>query len=219
MEYPPDFPERLQSKVDEVIAAAEVSFIDAKAKRSNAVYEDSLSSYIETVFFGFAQQCVEAGREGYWTGERIRRAFREFLDVVIDRTFRDKLPSNKQNSTTRYQFREAALSSSQSWVGWREIHEGLNHVFKSPVGTNDASSRQGLPVGVIDEKARRELLLAEYKTATGNPSNKRLYEAGNSGIHKPQFYTWLSGHLSCESATRINFERFLKEKKPPIRRK
>lgn len=63
MEYPPDFPEHLQSKVDEVIAAAEVSFIDAKAKRSNAVYEDSLFSYIETVFFGFAQQCVEAGEK------------------------------------------------------------------------------------------------------------------------------------------------------------
>jgi hypothetical protein len=71
----------------------------------------------------------------------------------------------------------------------------------------------------IDEKSRRERLLAEYKAATENPSNRRIYSSRNSGIHKPQFYQWTEGGLPATSATTINFERFLRDKKPPIPRK
>ena len=66
-----------------------------------------------------------------------------------------------------------------------------------------------------EKSERRQKLLAEYKAATGNPPNKRIYEAVNSGIYKPQFYEWLKGKLPSESATAQNFERFLREKKPP----
>jgi hypothetical protein len=69
------------------------------------------------------------------------------------------------------------------------------------------------------EIRRREGLLAAYKSAMGNPSNKRIYEAGNSGVHKPEFYNWIKGKLSSDSATCINFERFLNDKRPPIPRK
>jgi len=62
---------------------------------------------------------------------------------------------------------------------------------------------------------RRERLLAEYKEATGFPSNKSIYEATNCPIHKPQFYKWLKGSLPADSATTINFERFLKDKRRP----
>jgi hypothetical protein len=74
------------------------------------------------------------------------------------------------------------------------------------------------PSAPEDEEARREHLLAEYKAATDNPSNKRIYEARNSGIYKPQFYEWLNGSLPVDSATCINFERFLRLKKLPIPR-
>jgi hypothetical protein len=67
------------------------------------------------------------------------------------------------------------------------------------------------------EVERRRKLLGEYKTATGNPSNKKIYEADNSSIYKPQFYQWLDGRLPASSATTINFERFLQEKKRPIK--
>ena len=67
-------------------------------------------------------------------------------------------------------------------------------------------------------KARRATLLAEYKLAAGNPSNKRIYEARNSGIHKPQFYEWLRGELPDDSETTKNFEKFLSAKKAPIPR-
>ena len=66
------------------------------------------------------------------------------------------------------------------------------------------------------EMERRATLLAEYKAATNNPSNRRIYEANNSTIHKPQFYKWLKGSLPRDSATAINFERFLREKKPLV---
>ena len=64
--------------------------------------------------------------------------------------------------------------------------------------------------------AKRKALLAEYKQITGNPSNRRIYTAKNSYIHKPQFHQWLKGTLPSTSQTCINFERFLKEKKLPI---
>jgi hypothetical protein len=67
------------------------------------------------------------------------------------------------------------------------------------------------------ETERRRKLLDEYKTATGNPSNKKIYEADNSYIHKPQFYEWRDGRLPTSSITTINFERFLREKKRPVK--
>ena len=51
------------------------------------------------------------------------------------------------------------------------------------------------------EIARRRKLLADYKAVTGNPSNKRIYEATNSGIYKPEFYKWLSAELSSTKFT------------------
>jgi hypothetical protein len=67
------------------------------------------------------------------------------------------------------------------------------------------------------EVERRRQLLDEYKAATGNPSNKQIYEAENSSIYKPQFYEWRDGRLPASSATTFNFERFLHEKKRPIK--
>ena len=74
----------------------------------------------------------------------------------------------------------------------------------------------GSTSGSDDEIDRRTQLLTEYKAATGNPSNRSIYEARNSGIHKPEFYAWLRGELAFESATTRSFERFLRDKKPPI---
>jgi hypothetical protein len=69
------------------------------------------------------------------------------------------------------------------------------------------------------EVERRQKLLNEYKVANKSLPNKRIYEARNSGLHKPEFYEWLNGTLPAKSETTLNFERFLREKKPPIPRK
>ena len=63
----------------------------------------------------------------------------------------------------------------------------------------------------------RKALLDEYRQVVRVP-NKKIYEARNSNIHKPQFYAWIRGELSAASQTSINFERFLREKKPPLPR-
>ena len=64
----------------------------------------------------------------------------------------------------------------------------------------------------------RNQMLSEYKAATGNPSNRSIYTAKNSGIHKPEFYDWLKGKLAPHSSTCVTFERFLAEKRPPLPR-
>ncbi len=88
-----------------------------------------------------------------------------------------------------------------------------------PPSSAESTPSESLEASLPGEVQRRGDLLAEYKASTGNPSNKRIYEARNSGIHKPEFYEWLKGVLSARSSTAINFERFLREKKPPIPRK
>ncbi|HTV83082.1 MAG TPA: hypothetical protein VME18_10560 [Acidobacteriaceae bacterium] len=80
-----------------------------------------------------------------------------------------------------------------------------------------ATTTQGT-VSNEPEVERREKLLTDYKAATG-ASNRQIFMAQNSGIHKPQFVEWRRGELPDTSATTQNFERFLREKKPPIPRK
>ncbi len=65
---------------------------------------------------------------------------------------------------------------------------------------------------------RRAELLNEYKRATG-ANDYQIYNAQNSGIHKPEFYQWKNGKLSEKSKTANKFEAFLKAKKRPIRKK
>jgi hypothetical protein len=68
--------------------------------------------------------------------------------------------------------------------------------------------------GVAAEIQRRAKLLAEYKKATG-ANDYGIYNARNSGIHKPEFYRWCKGKLANDSSTAMNFERFLREKVQP----
>jgi hypothetical protein len=64
---------------------------------------------------------------------------------------------------------------------------------------------------------RRAVLLEEYKRATG-ANDYQIYNARNSGIHKPEFYQWKKGNLSENSKTAKKFETFLRAKKQPIRK-
>jgi hypothetical protein len=82
-----------------------------------------------------------------------------------------------------------------------------------------AESKEPAMAPALSEIERRKALLAEYKAATGNPSDYRIFNAQDAGLYKPEFYRWLKGTLSAHSKTAKNFERFLREKKPPIPRK
>jgi hypothetical protein len=82
-----------------------------------------------------------------------------------------------------------------------------------------AESKEPAIAPVPSEIERRKALLAEYKAATSAPSDYQIFNAQNAGLHKPEFYRWLKGTLTAHSKTAKNFERFLREKKPPIPRK
>jgi hypothetical protein len=85
--------------------------------------------------------------------------------------------------------------------------DSLNVLPTAPIADADITA----------EIQRRARLLAEYKKATKTESNRQIYGAKNSPIHKPQFYEWIKGVLPASSATTTNFERFLREKRYPIR--
>ena len=93
--------------------------------------------------------------------------------------------------------------------GFKKLAGGSGSVSSHESSADEGSYQQGDRAG----------LLAAYKSATGNPSNWQIYNARNSGIHKPEFYKWLKGELHADSETTKNFERFLREKRAPIRRK
>jgi hypothetical protein len=112
---------------------------------------------------------------------------------------------------------------------WKELAEEvrtwkLNEVASLWSQDQPEAAERGVPVPKSEETpsmlvARRISMLEEYKRATRTTSNRRIYTARNSGIHKPQFHEWLKGSLEETSQTCLNFERFLREKKPPIPRK
>jgi hypothetical protein len=131
MEYPPDFPEHLKRPVDAVIHAAEIAFIDAKQgiapHRFQYEAERLILRYVEAVFFGFAVQAVQAGKEGVWNGERIRRALPEFLDDLGHNAYFDKHPNPGAYHASE-QFKTTLNNKSKDWKGWRAIHEELRRV-------------------------------------------------------------------------------------------
>jgi hypothetical protein len=140
------------------------------------------------------------------------------------------MKSLRYHEVTEEAMREAigvALQASiKKFAGDREVPQasslrsGPDHPVARLVRATDPPKQptrvasKTLPDGEIE---RRKKLLEEYKAAT-SASNKKIYEARNSGVHKPQFYEWINGELSAESATAQNFERFLVAKKPPIPR-
>jgi hypothetical protein len=116
-------------------------------------------------------------------------------------------------STIKINFQEISKLSAREFQSLRLPEDKL--LPKTSTGLLGESGKS-----VSEEETdRRSKLLAEYKAATCNPSNRQIYEARNSGIHKPQFYQWLKGKLPSDSATAMNFERFLREKKAPISRR
>jgi hypothetical protein len=88
-----------------------------------------------------------------------------------------------------------------------------------PVPSEESQIEAATEVALDSEVTRRVTLLNEYKAANGQASNRRIYLAQNSPIHKPQFYKWLSGTLSANSSTTQNFERFLRSKRAPMQPK
>jgi hypothetical protein len=173
--------------------------LDKLAESTKALGESLIilpNSNNRTAFFTLLAVHL-AARKSHWTSEALKRARKitqgtaEEGETVLQshRRFGPALPPNADPKTPPI----------------------------TPI--EDQSDPAAQPEPKAEEIQRRAALLSDYKAATGKPSNKRIYESRNSGLHKPEFYSWRSGDLHEGSATCINFERFLKLKKPPIPRK
>jgi hypothetical protein len=109
--------------------------------------------------------------------------------------------------TTLVDHVEDSLSPKEFAAAFPEIYESRKTASPSIA----ASSLHPPQETLVQERAA---LLEAYKDKTG-ASNRQIYTASNSGIHKPQFSQWRRGLLPSTSATTINFERFLRNLKPP----
>jgi len=142
---------------------------------------------------------------------------------------RDRLVERAMSTVTRME--EEAKKRNASFEYHEVSPEQMREVMRSEIN-KQISDRTGAPQPAGpsppqevktesdgSEAARRAILLSEYKAATGNPSNKSIYEASNSGIYKPEFYQWVNGELPDKSRVTKRFEAFLKARRKPIPRK
>lgn len=228
MEHPSGLPEHLQPPLDAAIHKAEVEFLERKKKAGETYLErywqGAILLYMKTVFFAYAEQARLAGAEGVWTGEEIRKNITAYLRHVALEVYREKYPPELMSGPRPMaSFAKGIVEAIQAQPEWIDLQKKLIDVAKhrqsSPGDNTDAEMGDPEPgnASAAGPTAYRESLLAEYKALTG-ASNKQIYEAQNSGIHKPEFYNWLHGRLSSKSATSINFERFLRAKKKPVPR-
>jgi len=236
MDYPPGFPDRFRPIVEAAILRAE-----HKSKGTG------VQQLIKAKLFEFAEVACSAAEAKAWQPDSALTGLHAFIDALCeaDSELIDSEMERRLSRTSQFAFSteparpEVARQTrferfkrditreiriSREWLGYMERLERL----AKPAEAKVVEKRKAVATETIttqlkteseDEiRDRRAKLLAEYKATTSNPSNKRIYEARNSGIHKPEFYEWCKGTLSDDSATTTNFERFLREKKPPIPR-
>jgi gp16 family phage-associated protein len=134
MEYPQGFPEHLKPPVDQAIAEAEVEFCKAKLElpkrmsvpvdlnvagsiRPDFEVGKAIIRYVQKVFFAFAKQAREAGKQQVWNGEKIRKELDEFLRHLIYVTYFEKDPAPTRG---RYELCEQGLTelirNSPEWI-------------------------------------------------------------------------------------------------------
>lgn len=77
MDYPEDFPKDLQPPVDAAIADAELE-VRRLAKKGMS-WDGTVLVWVARIFFVFAEQACEAGRQGIWTGQTIRKRLDWYL--------------------------------------------------------------------------------------------------------------------------------------------
>jgi hypothetical protein len=240
MDYPKDFSTEAQAAVEAEKIKAVKDFEKAKREIQNrydtAVEVRSLLAHcIMRVFRVFAHEACEIGRSGVWTVSRIDKEAHGFLAEIAKELWYDygyditgvslgRITNDINGSLLSNVERNFKRSAE-----WADYEDERLEVAKAqakptpPHAAPDAKAHHITSAGAVesgvDEVTRRSRLLADYKEATGNPSNRKIYTAKNSGIHKPEFFDWVNGELLNTSQTCINFERFLREKKPPIPRK
>jgi hypothetical protein len=199
--------------------------------------------FVSTVFEAVVETMISAARDLAWSGEQLRVEVDTLLDQLIARVAARVPVSSAPDFRVRAGRAVRALPSwSALWDAIRAAPvsiaepstvvpiEAMEPSTVEPVETTETGTPEPStlePVEVAepsapepvpsraDLAARRKQLLQDYKRAAGVTANKPIYESRDSGILKPEFYKWLKGELPSESATAINFERFLAQGRKP----
>lgn len=122
----------------------------------------------------------------------------------LRQTIKEELDETKRMTLARYQ---PAIEKDDAQAAYKLPQIEL---------PEEPTEKRPEDIGLVEY---RQKLLADYKAVTGDPSNMKLYQARNSGIHKPDFYAWIKGTLPERSKVTKSFEAFLMAKRPPIPRK
>ena len=207
-----------------------ISLSELRALGLTIDIEESVAARIRAKLLIIEGQVLQGAfrtTDGWSSGKRFSAVYHVIAQEIVDANTPDEVIESMIPHVV------LAFSRKKNWRPYAADLDGLNPWLRGPIqewkgkrlllaaGPRIREQPQESEAGttIEDEIERRQRLLASYKSATGNPSNRRIYEAANSGIHKPEFYHWQKGSLSSESATCINFERFLRDKKPAIPRK
>jgi hypothetical protein len=241
MEYPLEFTSDQQAAVEEEKILATEEFWKSRLGIYTSEHNGRerltgvIRKYIVRVMLVFAKQACVLGRIRTWDVAKVDFEVKEFLhqtarEAETEKTF---FANGDYLRNVSFTYGRSMGAQEMHYISempeWKEYLKELREVAaiqKTPVAF-DPTGFEDSPEKTLnepesptpnDEVARCLRLLEEYKSATDRPSNRSIYTAKNSGIHKPEFLRWQRGELPKTSATCQNFERFLAAKKRPIPR-
>jgi hypothetical protein len=182
-----------------------------------------LGGYARALFYVEASKYPQDPRLKHWLEKLTERTRRRVMDALARLEMGDPINTLRYHNVPAPQMTETVdkvlrheveklFPTEQSIQA--TVREGKTVKKAIKRSARIASATSALP-NKEPEIERRRNLLAEYKAAAGDPSDYRIYNAKNSGIHKPQFYQWRNGVLPRGSKTACHFEQFLRDKKPP----
>jgi hypothetical protein len=190
--------------------------------KTPALLLNRLEMYAGALFRAEGDQYPKAGADyGLWLSflsGRIVARIMQTVDEVEATSAKAKLSYHGLDGEKARERLTALLADAVDRYVWLAENPRPPTPEPQPSAVDEPTADESIAVAGT-EVSRREALLAEYKTATNGVSNKRIYEARNSGVHKPEFYGWLRGDLPTHATPTLNLERFLRAKKLPIPRK
>jgi hypothetical protein len=201
----------------EEFAAREPGSAPPEAKRPEAL-RMTIEEYAENLFAAEGQLYPDDPQLHLWYDKLRERIANQVVNGIKELEAANAPRSLAHHGLKKDEMRRAALNAVD-----RHIRARLNPPPFPPPKTGD-EPRALENLSTVPGKELKSLvvhrreLLAEYKQATGNPPDQRIYTAANSGIYKPQFYQWRDGRLPAKSKISRRFEAFLRARRKPIPR-
>lgn len=210
-----DLPPAARARIEAARSRCEIEFRQAafalgprSFEEIHKEVEDLIVMYVHEVFYTFAEEAVNAG----WTAEVVRLKASRFLIRLIDRAYFLKHPMSRtqHSEQCRAAFQDWALFAVQAAPAWIDFQQALLELATldasrstQPEGT---TSSTGSPepgqseAGQLSQQhlaEQRGAALKGYMDQHSIAARSEVYRA--AGVHKGEFYDWLSGKLPDSS--------------------